>query len=258
MGNNDRGNMPGVLFFGALAADAPSLRDSPRATGGGRPSGRGGGRGKYSSVDGDLPGAAEYLMPARTDVPAQAVAHRCRGTENGSSSPTAAPVTKISGLRASCRTEPADTNILHVNIQGWRSHMAELCAVIRIMTAAPDVVCVNETFLDKGVEDVQLEGYLVVGRRDRSYSGDERRCGGIIVFARTEIAEHVTLMSMSDSSERMWILMHTHLGLLCCWYRPPLPGEVQSILDFETECNQLKDGALGMVLLGDLNLHSRR
>jgi hypothetical protein len=138
--------------------------------------------------------------------------------------------------------------------------MAELCAVIRIMTAAPDVVCVNETFLDKGVEDVQLEGYLVVGRRDRSYSGDERRCGGIIVFARTEIAEHVSLMSMSDSSERMWILMHTHLGpyLLCCWYRPPLPGEVQSILDFEAEYNQLKDGALGMVLIGDLNLHSRR
>ena len=156
--------------------------------------------------------------------------------------------------------ELPDTNILHVNIQGLRSHMAELCAVIRVATAAPDIVCVNETFLDDGVEEVQLEGYIVVGRRDRSYSGDVRRCGGIIVFARTEIAEHVTLMSISDSSERMWILMHTLLGpyLLCTWYRPSSPGEVQSISDFETEYNQLKDGVLGLVRLGDLNLHSQR
>jgi hypothetical protein len=35
--------------------------DGSRATDACRPNGRGGGRGKYRNVDGDLPGAAEYL-----------------------------------------------------------------------------------------------------------------------------------------------------------------------------------------------------
>ena len=242
----------------------------------------GGGRGRYIHVDGDLPlalssrgcanvgGPFDLCQDANVDPSAAALAlasgpsaATTRASALASAPSAAAPAlaslrsardltdfnrdrgSGISSAQARSFQELPDTNILHVNIQGLRSHMAELCAVIRVETAAPDIVCVNETFLDDGVEEVQLEGYIVVGRRDRSYSGDKRRCGGIIVFARTEIAEHVTLMSISDSSERMWILMHTLLGpyLLCVWYRPPSDGEVQSISDFETEYNQLKNGA---------------
>jgi exonuclease III len=149
---------------------------------------------------------------------------------------------------------------MHVNIQGLRSHLAELCAIIRLSSTPIDIVCVNETFLDDGVEHIELEGFKAVGRRDRSYNGDDRRCGGIIVFARSEIADHVTLLLISEVAERMWIQLHTNNGpyVLCVWYRPPGQGEVQSIESFVAELDQLRDGALGVLVVGDLNVHSKR
>ena len=98
---------------------------------------------------------------------------------------------------------------MHVNIQGWRSHVTELCAVIRLSATPPDIICVNETFLDDGVEHIELEGFDVIGRRDRSYSGDKRTCGGVIVFARGVIADHVTLLRISDVAERLWVQLLT-------------------------------------------------
>ena len=106
---------------------------------------------------------------------------------------------------------------MHVNIHGLRSHLAELSAVIRLASAPPDIVCINETFLDDGVKEVELEGYNVVGRRDRSCSGDNRNCGGVVVFAKTELADHVTLSLKSEDSERMWFQFCTPpLGLSSC------------------------------------------
>ena len=209
-------------------AVAPSLRDCSQTTGAGRPSGRGGGRGKYSSADGDLPGAAEYLPgPAK---------------------------------RPDLAKELPGATVMHVNIHGLRSHLAELSAVIRLSAVAPDVVCVNETFLDKGVGTIELEGFEVVGRRDRNYSGDDRNCGGVIVFAKTSIVSHVTLLLTSENSERLWLQLHTDNGpyLLCSWYRPPVQGEVESINSFVEEFTQLRAHALGTLLMGDLNLHCRR
>ena len=211
-----------------LIAVAPSLRDCFQTTGAGRPSGRGGGRGKYSSADGDLPGAAEYLPgPAK---------------------------------RPDLAKELPGATVMHVNIHGLRSHLAELSAVIRLSAVAPDVVCVNETFLDKGVGTIELEGFEVVGRRDRNYSGDDRNCGGVIVFAKTSIVSHVTLLLTSENSERLWLQLHTDNGpyLLCSWYRPPVQGEVESINSFVEEFTQLRAHALGTLLMGDLNLHCRR
>ena len=45
--------------------------------------------------------------------------------------------------------------------------MAELTATLRLMDKPPALVCLNETFLDKSVKTVQLEGYELVARRDR-------------------------------------------------------------------------------------------
>jgi hypothetical protein len=150
---------------------------------------------------------------------------------------------------------------MHVNIQGCSTkHLAELSAYIRLCSSSPDIVSVNETFLDPSIEDVELEGFAVVGRRDRIYSGDERKCGGVIVFARSGIADHVTLLEISDNSERMWFQLHSSIGpfLLSAWYRPPQNGEVDSIVAFEEEYNRLRGHALGTILVGDLNLHCPR
>ena len=114
----------------------------------------------------------------------------------------------------------------------------------------PSLICLNETFLDDAVEKIELEGFIVVGRRDRSHAGDDRRCGGVIVFARTSIAEHVTLMHTSEVSERLWFQLHTDNGpyLLCAWYRPPVQGEVLTIDSFNTELDQLREIPWGRYL----------
>ena len=63
--------------------------------------------------------------------------------------------------------------ILHVNIRGWISHAAELAARIRQMEDRPDLICVNETFLDRTIAHITLEGYALIARLDGS---DGRKC----------------------------------------------------------------------------------
>ena len=84
--------------------------------------------------------------------------------------------------------------ILHGNVQGLLSHKAELSARLRTMTSKPAVLCLSETFLDKSIGSVELEGYVLAARRDRT---DGRTRGGIIVFARTDIANRITQIEES-------------------------------------------------------------
>ena len=114
--------------------------------------------------------------------------------------------------------------VLHVNIRGWISHVAELVARLRRLQEKPDLICVNETFLDRTVEHLTLEGYTLVARRDRN---DGRQGGGIAAFATSDIAERVTLIQSSDDAERFWLMVHADQGphLVGVWYRPPAPGE---------------------------------
>ena len=55
----------------------------------------------------------------------------------------------------------------------------------------------------------------------------------------------------------MWLLLHSGVGpvILCCWYRPPCPGEVQSIKNFEQEWREAADMGIATLIVGDLNLH---
>ena len=59
-------------------------------------------------------------------------------------------------------------HILFYNIQGLLSHVAELTAVIRQSKIMPSILCFNETFLDESIEDVCIEGYTIIARRDRA------------------------------------------------------------------------------------------
>ena len=58
-------------------------------------------------------------------------------------------------------------NMLHLNLRGYLSHIAEVTALIRDLPVKPFLVSLNETFLSKAVEQVKLEGYQVLARRDR-------------------------------------------------------------------------------------------
>ena len=139
----------------------------------------------------------------------------------------------------------------HINIQGLRSHTAELVGRIRLATEAPHILCLNETFLDQTVGDVAVEGYALVARWDRSY---ER--GGVCIYASKEISQKVTLQYKSEDAERLWCMLHTDQGpfLLGAWYRPPSP-ETASMETCEREHEELAAQTLGTLLLGDLNVH---
>ena len=91
------------------------------------------------------------------------------------------------------------------------------------MKMKPCLICLNETWLDSSVKSIALEGYVLVGRRDRR---DGRECGGVAVFAATGVSDSVTLLKDSESSERLWVLVHSNLGpyLIGVWYRPPVQG----------------------------------
>ena len=122
------------------------------------------------------------------------------------------------------------------NIRGLISHRAELDGRLQLMTSAPAMVCLNETFLDDSILDDQLwlSGYKLVSRRDRN---DGRSGGGIACFAAVSIAQQVVLNEHSHNCERSWHIIHLDIGPISSgiWYRPPVPGEIVSIVECEAE-----------------------
>ena len=142
--------------------------------------------------------------------------------------------------------------ILHLNIQGRRTNSAELAAKIRMMPSKPALLCVNETFLDRSVERIQLEGYEIVHRLDRR-SG--KQSGGVLIMAATEIAASVAFLEEGgEQDERIWAMVHTLHGpyLVCSWYRPPGQGEDEEMNRFEAERHRLGEGVMGTIVTGDV------
>ena len=78
-----------------------------------------------------------------------------------------------------------------------------------------------------------------------------------MVFVLDEYSSRVTLVETSDVAERILAFVHSDRGpyLVCCWHRPQSPGNVDTINSFELEYNRHKDGAVGVFVLGDLNVH---
>ena len=89
---------------------------------------------------------------------------RRRGEELSSS----APVTFES--QQECRETCLE--MLHLNLRGYISHIAEVTALLREMRCKPFIVTLNETFLRKAIDNVKLEGCQIFARRDR-----EGQCG---------------------------------------------------------------------------------
>ena len=79
------------------------------------------------------------------------------------------------------------------------------------------------------------------------------------MFVRRDLRNQAVHLDTSDSSERVWLTLHTDNGpyLLCAWYRPPARGEVDSIHSFRKEYEQHRGGALGVLVVGDLNVHNQ-
>ena len=86
----------------------------------------------------------------------------------------------------------------------------------------PDIVCVQEMWLDNSSESFLLEGYEIISRRDRI---TDTYGGGVITFVRTGMT-NVMDLGKSEQDERCYSVIHSNLGsiLLINWYRAPGSG----------------------------------
>ena len=64
----------------------------------------------------------------------------------------------------------------------------------------------------------------------------------------------VTILENSQVAERSWVTTHSNHAPYAIgrWYRPPAPGEVDTILQLHAA------NAVGCLVLGDLNVHHRK
>ena len=150
---------------------------------------------------------------------------------------------------------PDSFTIVHLNIHGFVSHRIELEVRLH-MLGYPPLVGLTETFLDKSAKSLELHGYTLVSRLDRR---NGQHCGGIALFARSDVAESIVHVGDSDLHERSWHMLHSDLGpiLLGLWYRRPAYGEVASIKALDDEIKQHATTAIGIMLIGDFNVHHK-
>ena len=185
---------------------------------------------------------------------------RRRRTQDGVSSPVVSSMPQGGDLRESgsiLLTNNCSFIIFHVNIRGFLSKAAELQARILMMPVRPSIICLTETWLSPSTARAALVGYSVVVRRDRD---DGRNGGGVIIFAIDSLINNVVPIYVSIVAERVWCLIHSDTGpfLVCAWYRPPDRGEVLFISSLREEYTKLHEMAIGIFIVGDMNVHQIR
>ena len=148
----------------------------------------------------------------------------------------------------------ATCTIDHVNIRGFISHRAKLEAHLLMNCFCPYILSINESFLERAFEEPCVSGFELVGRRDRS---DDSGWGIVLLFALASIASYVCLLEVGCNYEAVWATIHSDIGavLLCAWYRLPPPGDTASIDAFEADWERFSERHIGIIVVGDLNLH---
>ena len=167
------------------------------------------------------------------------------------------------GVRGESRTLPADNvslaplqplRLMSVNIRDVVRHMAEL--QIRLQEHKPNILVVQETWLDESTPRVTIPGFTLVSRLDRA-RGPKASYGGVALFASNP--NLVSHLQDSTSAERSWHTVHTDIGpiLLGNWYRAPDAGP-EPIASLATELEGFGDQFVGTIILGDMNVHHAR
>ena len=102
---------------------------------------------------------------------------------------------------------------------------------------------------------MKIPGYKEISRRDRSI---KENSGGIITYARNDVQNVVHLFN-SSSAERSWHLIHFNIGTyaMANWYRPGA-DDGNAIRSFRIELQEIMSSNLGVLVLGDLNIHHVR
>jgi len=125
-------------------------------------------------------------------------------------------------------------NLLCVNIQSVVGKLTELCYWLNHVGI--HIACLQETWLDASVTALEVPGYEIIARRDRSSSPNR---GGILVLCRTHV-NNVLLYKKSECAERAWLLIQRDSGsiALANWYRPP--GEDTDLDVLQSEIHEIQ------------------
>ena len=104
----------------------------------------------------------------------------------------------------------------------------------------------TETWLDRGLQDFPLSGYVEVSRKDRA-----TRAGGVMVHAKVGFEHAIVHVGDSDAAERSWHIIHFNRGpiLFGAWYRPTMQGETASIDSLDAEVSKFGSDVFVTILL---------
>ena len=100
-------------------------------------------------------------------------------------------------------------NWSHSNVRAFFSLVAKLSARFQVMKSKPSVLCLTETWADKGLPTMRVEGYTLTSRH---VPADGRQGRGVAVFALERLAHRVTLLKNSQVAERSRVIMHSDRG----------------------------------------------
>ena len=78
--------------------------------------------------------------------------------EKGKRRPLQGGSTETIGQREPHTIGHEEFTILHSNVRGFISRVAELSARLRLMVSKPSVLCLTETWADKGIPSMRIEG----------------------------------------------------------------------------------------------------
>ena len=119
----------------------------------------------------------------------------------------------------------------------------------------PQIVMLQETWLDASTESPRIEGYRIISRRDRSASPNR---GGILTLVRND-SNALAHKDNCESEERSWHFLNldAEVILLGNWYRPgaAMHDEFQNL---QEEVGNAAAHVTGIILAGDLNILHRR
>ena len=137
----------------------------------------------------------------------------------------------------------------HLNITSLYKHIEEL----RILLSEQpfDIICINETRLDRTIrdEEVEITGYEIV-RLDRNRNG-----GGVAIYLKNNISFKLRNNIIPDEAEAICLEVKkpkTKSFLISTWYRPP-NLDATFFEYFENFLRKADDENLEIIITGDFN-----
>ena len=140
-----------------------------------------------------------------------------------------------------------------INIQSLKGHQTEL--ENHLEKLCPHIVFLQETWLDESTEQIRINNYKTISRRDRASQPNR---GGILTLARSDF-NNLVHVSNSDKEERSWHFLNVGIENLLVgnWYRPGAT-EHDGFEGLQNEIVSMSSEISGIIICGDLNIHHSR